>query len=117
MRVQGQRPAARREQRFDIRLLGELRNGDSKFPVVIKNLSRGGALVEIAIPTPRVGPATLVRDRMNVEAQIVWADGRRLGLRFDAAITAVELFVQLSHNRALADETSVASGVPMSSAA
>lgn len=95
---------ARQEQRFAVQLPAQLRSGALAVPVEIRDLSRGGCLAEAAFPPLCDNLVMLAREKLIVEARVVWTKGRRFGLRFEAPLSAIDLFVQLSHNRALAEE-------------
>ena len=106
MRFDGQAAVghARQEQRFEVKLPAVLRSGALVTQVEIRDLSRGGALAEAIFPPARDSRVSLTREKLVVEARVVWTRSRRFGLRFEMPLKATELFVQLSHNRVLSVE-------------
>ena len=91
--------APRREPRFAVRLSAFLRTEASAVPVMVFDLSRGGALAEGRRPPAPGTRVTLIRDRLEVEARVAWQRGNRFGLAFETPIRAIELFFQLGRSR------------------
>jgi hypothetical protein len=81
-----------RALRKNLLLSATIEGGGITGPVLIRNLSDGGAMVEGA-PLPERGTRTLLRrQELHSDAVVMWRDGRRCGLRFDGAIS-VEAWV------------------------
>ena len=55
------------------------------WPVRVRNLSADGAMIE-GLQLPESGSVQMCRGSLNLVASIVWADGKRRGLRFHGAI-------------------------------
>ena len=62
----------------------------SSAPVRIRNMSRGGALIECAVIPPEQSPVTLSRGSLGVSAHVIWRRDNRAGIQFDAAIEVAE---------------------------
>ena len=54
--------------------------------VVLLDLSSHGAMVSAPLPLPKGSHVVLTRGRLEAHATIVWAEGRRLGIEFDAPL-------------------------------
>ena len=55
-------------------------------PIRIRNMSRGGALIESAIIPPEASQVRLSRGSLSVGGHIAWRRDNRAGIRFDAAV-------------------------------
>jgi hypothetical protein len=93
-----------REPRFEVRLTACLRTDAGTASLRLLELSRGGAPAEMHCPPAPGTRATLSRERMAVEGQVIWVRGARFGLAFDEPLRATELFFQLGRSRAAARE-------------
>ena len=56
------------------------------FPVRVRNMSRGGALIESAAIPLEESRVRLSRGSLSVRGQIIWRDEKRAGIRFDADV-------------------------------
>ena len=74
-------------------------------PVQIRNMSRGGALIEGAMLPDRDASVTLRRGSLEMAATIMWKSGRKAGLAFKGAVEVAAWMTrnQPSH-QALVDE-------------
>jgi PilZ domain len=69
-------------------------NGRSVTPVRVRNVSRTGSLIEAA-SLPALGSAVrLSRASLSAPGTIVWIEGSRAGVRFDAPITVANWLPQ-----------------------
>src|SRR5688572_12162062 len=89
----------RREHRFEARLEAELRTATRTLPVRLLDLSRSGALAESRLPPVAGSAVTVVGDRLEVAARVVWVRGSRFGLAFVTPIGAMEMFLHLGRSR------------------
>lgn len=68
-------------------------------PVILRNLSAEGALVE-GTNLPREGSATLFeRNDLRVSSRIVWVEGRYAGVAFDRLLAREELLREVPRPR------------------
>jgi hypothetical protein len=83
-------PAGLAHQRTDPRsnmfVMATLYHDGDSTPVRVRNLSRGGALIEAAVLPPDQARVRLSRGSLSVRGQLVWLEGNRAGLRFDTAV-------------------------------
>ena len=56
------------------------------FPVRVRNMSRGGALIESAAIPLEESRVRLSRGSLSIRGQIIWRDDKRAGVRFDADV-------------------------------
>lgn len=100
------------EQRFATRLPSVLEGEAASLSAQLLDLSRGGAQAEAASP-PKAGSVVRIRvDRFDLQAEVMWAQRRRFGLRFVHPLRATELLVLLSRGRAAARVRSSAAASP-----
>lgn len=78
------------QQRSDVRnhmfVTAALQSEHGAAPVRIRNMSRGGALIEAAAIPPDGSAVRLVRASLSVRGQIAWRRDGRAGVKFDTAI-------------------------------
>ena len=89
----------RREQRFELRLDVSLRTDAGSYPACLLDLSRAGAMVETRLPLLAGARVTLIAERLEVEARLVWARNGRCGLLFDKELKATDIFFQVGRSR------------------
>lgn len=82
-------PDAGVQQRADPRrnmfVAAALYHADGSMPVRLRNMSRGGALIEgEALPIEQ-SPIRLCRGSLSIAGHVAWQRDRRAGIRFDAA--------------------------------
>lgn len=81
----------RRSNRSPVLLSAKIEVGGAEVPVVLRNLSSNGALIE-ASNLPREGSVTKFRrNDLTVKGRIVWVEGRFAGMLFDRALDREEL--------------------------
>jgi hypothetical protein len=81
----------RRSRRSPVLLSAHLEVFGAEVPVILRNLSSQGALIEGA-QLPREGAATTFRrNELTVSGTIVWVEGRYAGVAFDRALNREEL--------------------------
>lgn len=81
----------RRSRRSPVLLSARLEVDGVEVPVVLRNLSAEGALVEGA-QLPREGVATqFKRNELTVKGRIAWVEGRFAGVAFDRHLQPDEL--------------------------
>lgn len=82
------------QQRADLRsnmfVMAVLYGDGGSAPVRIRNMSRGGALIESAIISPETSQVRLSRGSLSVGGHIAWRRGNRAGIRFDAAVEVAD---------------------------
>lgn len=59
-------------------------------PVRIRNMSRGGALIESAVIPAEGSPVRVSRGSLSVGGHVVWRKDNRAGIRFDAAVEVAD---------------------------
>jgi hypothetical protein len=80
----------RTEPRSNIFVTATLYASGGSTPVRIRNMSRGGALVEAAALPPPGGTMRLSRGTLSVAGQIIWVLGAKAGLHFGAPIAVTD---------------------------
>jgi hypothetical protein len=80
----------RTEPRSNIFVTATLYASGGSTPVRIRNMSRGGALVEAAGLPPPGGAMRLSRGTLSVAGQIIWVLGAKAGLHFGAPIAIAD---------------------------
>ena len=86
----------RREcKRSRVMLSATMMTGASEIGVVIRDISSTGALITTPV-SPCVGSyVTLRRDAICVVAQVVWQEGKKVGLHFRDRIDETALLIDL----------------------
>lgn len=78
------------QQRADVRsnmfVMAVLYCAGGSAPARVRNMSRGGALIESAVIPPVATEVRLSRGSLGVSGHIVWRSENRAGVQFDAAI-------------------------------
>lgn len=92
----------RAEPRMKVMLTGELSSRRGAFPCRVLDISRGGACLDADRAHEAGEEVCFRRGELQAKARIMWARGRRFGIRFDEPIRATELLIQMSHSRAAA---------------
>ena len=86
--------AARAQQRAELRnnmfVAAVLDRGDGAVAVRIRNMSRGGALIECAPGLAEGSPVRLTRGSLNADGHIAWARDNRAGIAFNAAVAVAD---------------------------
>ena len=81
----------RRSNRSPVLLSAKVELDGAEVPVILRNLSSNGALIEGA-QLPREGTTTKFhRNELTVEGRIVWVEGRYAGVAFDRQLEPEEL--------------------------
>lgn len=78
------------EPRSNIFVIATLYTGSGSAPVRVRNMSRGGALIEGALLPPVGSPVRLCRGSLNITGHVVWLEQRKAGLRFDANVVVAD---------------------------
>lgn len=79
-----------REYRSNLFVMAALASTDGSGPVRIRNMSRGGALIEGGV-IPTVGsPIQLNRGILSVSGTIAWHSGNKTGIRFDSTVAVAD---------------------------
>jgi hypothetical protein len=83
-------PENRREPRSNMFVIATLYGADGSAPVRIRNMSRGGALVEGGV-LPSIGAEVrLCRGSLGATGNLVWLAGPRAGLHFTGAVEVAD---------------------------
>lgn len=77
---------SRRETRSGLFLAAIVKTTAGSLSVRIRNISSGGALIELDRPLATADSVELIRAQHKVSATVAWSRGRRCGLRFDGPI-------------------------------
>ena len=87
---------SRREcKRSRVMLSATMMTGAAEVGVVIRDISSSGAMITTPV-APCVGSyVTLRRDAICVVAQVVWQEGRKVGLHFRGRIDETALLIAL----------------------
>jgi PilZ domain-containing protein len=89
----------RRSNRSPVLLSAKVEVNGVEVPVVLRNLSTDGALVEGAL-LPAEGSATVFRrNELCVDGQIVWLEGRYAGIAFTRNLEKAELLREVPRPR------------------
>jgi hypothetical protein len=82
-----------RPVRKNLMLSASIESRGTRVPVRIRNLSETGAMLDGAtLPDPGA-PLVLLRAEITVGATVVWREGGRCGIRFDAVTASVDEWV------------------------
>ena len=77
-------------ERSNMFVMAALTAGSGSGPVRIRNMSRGGALIEGAVIPPQGSQVRLSRATLVVTGEVVWCRENKAGVRFDCAICVAE---------------------------
>jgi hypothetical protein len=89
----------RRSTRSPVLLSAKVEVGGAQVPVILRNLSAQGALVEGA-QLPAEGATTVFRrNELCIAGQIVWVEGRYAGLAFIRKLERAELLREVPQPR------------------
>ena len=81
----------RRSNRSPVLLSAKVEVNGAEVPVILRNLSSQGALIEGA-ELPKEGATTRFhRKELTIEGKIVWVEGRYAGMAFDRPLDREEL--------------------------
>lgn len=81
----------RRSNRSPVLLSAKIEVNGAEVPVILRNLSSQGALIEGAqLPAPD-SATKFRRNELTVEGKIVWVEGRYAGVAFDRGLDKEEL--------------------------
>lgn len=84
----------RRSPRSPVMLSAALELAEASHPVVLRNLSSGGALVEGDTPPGEGMRVHFVRNSLRVAGHIVWVEGRCAGIAFGRRLERAEVLRQ-----------------------
>jgi hypothetical protein len=88
-------PSQRECRRSRVMLSASMRTGAADVAVLIRDVSASGAMITTPV-SPAVGSyVTLRRDPVCVHAQVVWRDGKKVGLQFRDRIDEESLMISL----------------------
>ena len=76
----------RNDARSNMFVTATLYSDGGSSPVRVRNMSRGGALIESDILPPEQSRVRLSRGGLSVDGQIVWRRDNRAGIQFDAGV-------------------------------
>ena len=86
--------AGRREcKRSRVMLSAVMMTAASEIPVVIRDISTGGAMITTPVSPPLGTYVTLRRGAVCVVAQVAWAEDGKVGLQFRERIDEASLYV------------------------
>jgi hypothetical protein len=88
---QGSLNQNRRSNRSPVLLTAKVELAGADVPVILRNLSSEGALIEGAELPPEGAITKFQRKELTVEGRIVWVEGRYAGLAFDRRLEPEEL--------------------------
>jgi hypothetical protein len=99
MRVPGDNPSgkeARLRPRYRVLLNAELVTTSDEQAVKVRDISRGGAMIEVRRPVAKGKEVILRRGSLELFANICWSSGKEIGLQFDDLLSEAEMiaFVQ-----------------------
>ena len=116
--IQSARPKQlRTEPRMKVLLIGELRSVRGSMGCRVLDLSRGGACIDADRAHDVGEEVEFRRGPLQVRGKIVWSRGNRFGVRFEGAIRATDLLIQMSHSRTLQENRPSLKAEPVSVAA
>lgn len=81
----------RRSSRSPVLLSAKVELRGAEVPVILRNLSSEGALIEGAQLPPEGASTRFHRNDLTVEGRIVWVEGRYAGMAFDRQLEREEL--------------------------
>ena len=85
----------RASKRSRVFLSATMMTANAAINVIIRDVSSSGAMITTPV-SPAVGSyVTLRRDAVCVLAQVVWRDGKKVGLRFQEEIDEASILVDL----------------------
>jgi hypothetical protein len=73
-------------KRTRVLLSAKLLTGDESFKANLLNLSASGALLDATVPPAVDTPVTLARGNLEALGRVVWVNGHRFGMTFDALL-------------------------------
>ncbi len=80
------RPEARGEPRTSLFVMATLYAGSQSSPVMVRDLSPGGALIEGGVIPASGTSIRLCRGALKIAGEVMWCRGRRAGLRFGSGL-------------------------------
>lgn len=80
----------RRETRTNLFAMATIYTNSLSMPVKLRNLSPTGALADGPTLPANGARIRLCRGALQVSGEVVWVQDRRVGLRFDAAVTVTD---------------------------
>jgi hypothetical protein len=89
----------RRSDRSPVMLTASLELAGAAQPVVLRNLSTGGALVEGKWLPAEGSDVVFVRSDLRVRARVAWVEGKYAGIAFECALDRDELLRQVPKPR------------------
>ena len=95
--------AGRREcKRSRVMLSAVMMTAAAEIPVVIRDISAGGAMIASPVAPPVGSYVTLRRGAVCVVAQVAWAQDGKLGLQFRERIDEASLLVAIGRSGTVA---------------
>ena len=70
--------------------MATLYTASGSWPIKVRDLSSGGALIEAGVIPPPGTSVRLCRGSLNIMGEIVWCRGERAGLRFESSVSVSE---------------------------
>src|SRR5947209_15412596 len=89
----------RNSSRSPVMLSATLELGGQSQPVVLRNLSAGGALIEGKWLPAQGSNVLFVRNDLRVLARVAWVEGRFAGVAFECPLDRAELLRQIPKAR------------------
>ena len=85
----------RQSNRSPVLLSATIELQGKTIPVRLRNLSEQGALIEAAGLPPQASSVLFARNDLRLNAQVMWAEGNFVGLRFERHLEREELLRQV----------------------
>src|SRR4051794_19094627 len=89
----------RRTQRSPVMLTATLELSGDCQPVILRNLSSGGALVESKWLPAEGSMLLFTRNDLRIPARVAWVEGRHAGIAFECPLERSELMRQVPKPR------------------
>ena len=85
----------RRSRRSPVMLSAALELAGNSHPVILRNLSEGGALVEAKRLPAEGSPVFFTRKDLRVQARVAWVEGCYAGIAFESPLDRSEVLRQV----------------------
>lgn len=85
----------RRSRRSPVMLSASLELAGESQPVILRNLSEGGALVEAKRLPPEGSSIFFTRKELRVQARVAWVEGCYAGIAFESPLDRSEVLRQV----------------------
>ena len=89
----------RRSNRSPVLLSAKVEVDGTALPVVLRNLSAEGALVEGSSLPPEGSTAVFQRNALRIQSRVVWVEGKYAGVAFDRRLDREELLREVPKPR------------------